>query len=224
MPEKSEKELLKDIFNALYDRFGPQEWWPGETRLEIMIGAILTQNTNWGNVEKAISNLKERVPLKVREILKIKDELPDIIRPAGYFRIKAERLINFLEWLEERGGEVKLDSFKTQDLRKELLSIKGIGPETADSVLLYALNRSVFVIDAYTRRIFERHQIIPKNVSYEDIRTFFERNLPQDAKLFNEYHALLVRLGKTFCKKKPNCLECPLFPILGPPENLTKRG
>ncbi|MCJ7730025.1 MAG: endonuclease III domain-containing protein [Sedimentisphaerales bacterium] len=206
-------EQLNDIYNLLFARFGPQHWWPGDSPFEIIIGAILTQNTNWTNVEKAIANLKKAKVLSPAKLhhLDIK-KLADLIRPAGYFNIKAKRLNNFLDWLfENYAGQLKnLEDIPTDRLRSELLSVKGIGPETADSILLYALNRPVFVIDAYTARICSRHHLIDEGADYHQIQELFESNLPSDIRLFNEYHALLVRLGKDFCKPTPKCDTCPL--------------
>jgi endonuclease-3 related protein len=206
-------EQLNDIYNLLFARFGPQHWWPGETQFEIIIGAILTQNTNWANVEKAITNLKKANVLTSDRLhrLDIKN-LADLIRPAGYYNIKAKRLKNFLNWFADNYNLQlsRLESVPTDQLRSELLSVKGIGPETADSILLYALNRPVFVIDAYTARICSRHHLIDEGADYDEIKDLFESHLPADIQLFNEYHALLVRLGKDFCKPTPKCDTCPL--------------
>jgi endonuclease-3 related protein len=204
---------LNEIYNLLFARFGPQHWWPGETPFEVIIGAILTQNTNWTNVEKAIANLKAANLLTPDRLhrLDIK-KLADLIRPAGYFNIKAKRLKNFLDWFfENYSGQLKnLESVPADQLRLELLSVKGVGPETADSILLYALSRPVFVIDAYTARICSRHHLIDEGADYHQIQELFESNLPSDIQLFNEYHALLVHLGKDFCKPTPKCDTCPL--------------
>jgi endonuclease-3 related protein len=205
---------LKNIYNLLYARFGPQHWWPGDTHFEIVIGAILTQNTNWANVEKAITNLKKAKMLSPEKLLQLDSQkLAELIRPAGYYNIKAVRLKSFLNWLSENyAGKLKtLNKVPTDRLRLELLSIKGIGPETADSILLYALNRPVFVVDAYTARICFRHYLIEEGTDYHRIQELFESNLSADVKLFNEYHALLVRLGKDFCRPTPRCDNCPLF-------------
>jgi endonuclease III related protein len=209
-------EQLKEIYDLLYKRFGPQDWWPGDTPFEVIVGAILTQNTNWTNVEKAITNIKNAdllTPDKLHHLDITK--LAALIRPAGYFNIKAKRLKNFLDWFfENYSGELKnLEGVRTTDLREQLLSVKGIGPETADSILLYALNRPVFVVDAYTARICTRHHIIDDGADYHQIQETFESNLPSDLKLFNEYHALLVRTGKDYCKPTPKCEECPLNPL-----------
>ncbi|HUT29093.1 MAG TPA: endonuclease III domain-containing protein [Sedimentisphaerales bacterium] len=206
-------ETLAEIYQLLFDRFGPQHWWPGETQFEIMVGAILTQNTNWQNVEKAIANLKAADALSA-EALHHTDiaELAQLIRPAGYFNVKAKRLKSFIDWLfTSYGGELaKLERIDTDRLREELLSVKGIGRETADSILLYALNREIFVVDAYTARVAVRHSLIEPEADYEQLRDLFQSNLPQDVQLFNEYHALLVRVGKEFCRPKARCPACPL--------------
>ena len=206
-------EQLTEIYKLLSDCFGPRHWWPGETQFEIITGAILTQNTNWANVEKAIANLKSAHCLTPEKLHNLTDvQLAKLIRPAGYFNIKAKRLKNFLTWLFENyaGRPANLETLSTDRLRAELLSVNGIGPETADSILLYAFNREIFVVDAYTARIAVRHGLIESGADYEQLQYLFESNLPGDAKLFNEYHALLVSLGKNFCKPKPICAGCPL--------------
>ncbi|MBN1818639.1 MAG: endonuclease III domain-containing protein [Sedimentisphaerales bacterium] len=204
---------LMEIYNRLLDRFGPQHWWPGDTPFEVMIGAILTQNTNWQNVEKAIGNLKRADCLSVEAMHGLKPEqLAELIRPAGYYNIKARRLKNYLDWLFARfdGDLVRMESADTYSLREELLAIHGIGAETADSILLYALNRCVFVVDAYTCRVLARHGLLEPEAGYEQVREMFESALPPEAPLYNEYHALLVRVGKEHCKPKPKCSGCPL--------------
>ena len=202
------------IYRKMFDHFGPQGWWPGDTPLEIIVGAILTQNTAWTNVEKAISNLKRSGALKSpANIIKMSGKrLARLIRPAGYYNVKSQRLRNFFSFLSsEYGGSLgKMASQETGTLRKELLEVNGIGPETCDSILLYAFNRSVFVIDAYTKRIFSRHGFIKEDISYDEARSFFMSRLPDDRRLFNEYHALIVRLGKELCRKKPCCNQCPI--------------
>jgi endonuclease-3 related protein len=206
-------DTLSEIYKMLYDAFGPQHWWPGETSFEIMAGAILTQNTSWTNVEKAIVNLKSAGYLTPEALHRIDTaQLAELIRPAGYFNIKAKRLKSFVDWLfDNYGGELaNLQAINTSRLREELLAIKGIGRETADSILLYALDRPVFVVDAYTARITLRHRLIEPGADYEQLRQLFESNLPEDVKLFNEYHALLVRTGKEFCRPKARCSGCPL--------------
>jgi endonuclease-3 related protein len=204
---------LTEIYQLLLGRFGPQNWWPGETQFEIITGAILTQNTNWANVEKAITNLKSAhllIPEKLH-LLNV-SKLAELIRPAGYYNIKAKRLKNFIKWLFRNydGQLVNLKKTNTDQLRAELLAIKGIGPETADSILLYALDRPIFVVDAYTARVAVRHGLIEAEADYEQLQELFQSNLPRDSRLFNEYHALLVRLGKEFCRPKAQCRRCPL--------------
>jgi endonuclease-3 related protein len=207
------RETLTKIYQLLFDFFGPQHWWPGETRFEIITGAILTQNTSWANVEKAITNLKSAGCLTPEKLHNLDPtRLAGLIRPAGYYNIKAGRLKNFINRIfdDYDGNLTNLESISTGRLREELLTIKGIGRETADSILLYAFDRPVFVVDAYTARIMCRHELIEPDADYEQIREFFESNLPQDAPLFNEYHALLVRVGKEFCRPKARCPHCPL--------------
>ena len=207
------REQLTEIYRLLYEQFGPQHWWPGQTRFEVITGAILTQNTNWANVEKAIANLKSAEYLTPEKLHSLDHaQLANLIRPAGYFNIKAKRLKTFINWLfENYNGELtELESIDTDHLRAELLAIKGIGRETADSILLYAFDRPIFVIDAYTARTVFRHELIAPDADYEQLREFFESSLPADAQLFNEYHALLVKVGKEFCRPKARCPGCPL--------------
>jgi len=204
---------LEKIYQLLFDYFGPQYWWPGDSPFEIIVGAILTQNTSWTNVEKAIDNLKAADLLSAEKLHHLEiSELAELIRPAGYFNIKAKRLKNFINWLfESYNGQLEnLENLSTDCLRTELLCVKGIGPETADSILLYAFERPIFVVDAYTARIAVRHYLIESDADYEQLQYLFESKLPADVKLFNEYHALLVCLGKEFCRPKPLCSNCPL--------------
>ena len=206
-------KTLIEIYQILYDAFGPQHWWPGDSRVEIITGAILTQNTNWANVKKAINNLKAADCLAAEKLYHAElSQLAEIIRPAGYYNIKAKRLKSFLSWLfENYDGRLKsLESVNTEQLRAELLSIKGVGRETADSILLYAYDRAVFVVDAYTARIAIRHNLIDSDADYEQLKDLFESNLPQDIQLYNEFHALLVRAGNQFCKPRAKCPGCPL--------------
>lgn len=210
-------KILNEIYQLLFDRFGPQHWWPGDTDFEIIIGAILTQNTSWANVEKAIENLKSANLLSPEKIHKLGlPQIAQLIKPAGYFNIKAKRLKNFVSWLfENYNGNLKgLERIGTGQLRVELLAITGVGPETADSILLYALKRPIFVVDAYTARITVRHGLIELDAGYEQLRDLFRSNLPQDVQLFNEFHALLVKLGKEFCRQKARCSGCPLENLL----------
>jgi endonuclease-3 related protein len=213
-------ELLM-IHKKLYRCFGPQNWWPGDTPFEIVVGAVLTQNTNWGNVEKAIQNLKKQGVLSSRGIhgLSVK-ELASLIKPAGYFNVKAKRLRSFLDFLmnEYHGRMENMAREDLTQLRPKLLGIHGIGPETADSILLYALEKPIFVIDAYTKRILSRHGIMASDRSYAEFQELFQASLKRDLHLYNEYHALFVRVGKTFCRRtNPLCEKCPLhdMPLSG---------
>ena len=207
------REKLINIFDVLLKHFGRQHWWPADSPFEVMVGAILTQNTSWSNVEKAISNLKNAELLDARKMLRLDDvSLATLIRPAGYPNVKTKRLKNFLKfYIEEFGADAdKMRQESVSQLREKLLSVKGIGPETADSILLYAAGKPVFVCDAYTHRIFSRHAMLDENVSYDEVQALFMENLSHDEKLFNEYHALIVKAGKEFCKPRPKCDECPL--------------
>jgi len=209
-------KALLQIYQKMFDALGPRHWWPGETPFEVIIGAILTQNTNWSNVEKAIKNLKTAGKLSPEGIYELGvTELAKLIRPSGFFNVKAKRVKAFINWLFSRyeGNLSEMFAQDLQALRGELLSVKGIGPETADSILLYAGNMPTFVVDAYTHRIFSRHELIPEESTYDEMKSFFEENLPEDVQLFNEYHALLVNIGKTFCKTKKVCEPCPLKDI-----------
>lgn len=201
------------IYRVLYRTFGPQYWWPGDTPFEVMVGAILAQNTNWRNVARAIDNIKRAHLLAPQRLLKKRTLIPELIKPSGFYKIKSRRLITFLEYFVKNynGDVTKLKKKKSTVLRRELLKIKGIGYETADSILLYALSKPVFVVDAYTRRIFSRHKFFEYDLPYDEIRNAFERNLPRSLKIYNEYHALLVKLGKEYCRKnEPLCNSCPL--------------
>ena len=206
-------DKLMEIYNLLMDKFGPQHWWPGDSRFEVIIGAILTQNTNWTNVEKAIINLKNTDSLSPTKLFEMEtDLLAELIRPAGYYNIKAARLKSFLNWLNDN---YKLDVDALQnlppwDLREQLLAIKGVGRETADSIILYAYDKPTFVVDAYTCRILVRHGLIDSESDYEQTKDFFESSLPTETQLFNEFHALIVQTGKNYCKPKPKCQNCPL--------------
>ena len=202
-----------NIYQRLYRAYGPRHWWPGETPFEVMVGAILTQNTSWRNVEKAIQNLKAKKVLHMRGIHQLKrSHLASLIRSSGYFRIKADRLKTFVNFLVENyDGELKkMMKERLETLRQKLLRVRGIGPETADSILLYGLKKPIFVVDAYTKRILSRHGILSEKASYEEVQRFFMEHLPHEERLFNEYHALLVHFGKTLCKKTPKCDICPI--------------
>ncbi|GAB6041953.1 endonuclease [Endothiovibrio diazotrophicus] len=202
---------LRQVFDTLLAQHGPQHWWPGETPFEIMVGAVLTQNTAWSNVERAIANLVAHGKLDAASILDAPhDELAEWIRPSGYFNVKAKRLKSFCAWYVENGGFEALRQRETAPLREALLAVNGVGPETADDIVLYAFERPVFVIDAYTRRIFTRLGLGAPNEHYEEWRRFFEGHLPPEVAMFNEYHALIVNHGKDFCRPKPRCAECAL--------------
>ncbi len=203
---------MEAIFKRLYERFGPQGWWPGETKLEIVLGAILTQSTSWNNVERAIKNLKESGLLDFSSLLGCsEEELAEKVKPSGFSRQKAKRIKDFLNHVKDY-WDGDLEAFLSQpmdSLRRELLSIKGIGLETADSILLYAGNKPSFVVDRYTYRIMSRHGY-SKPFNYETLRSFFMEALDGDVNFFKEYHALFVRLGKDYCRAKPLCSGCPL--------------
>ena len=207
------KALLLNLFDRLLQAFGPRHWWPADSPFEVVVGAILTQNTAWRNVKKAISNLKNKGLLTPHDLNNLsQQQLANLIRPSGYYNMKAKRLKHFLDFLfEETGGD--LNSLLTRDmitLRYGLLSVKGIGPETADSILLYAGNKPSFVVDTYTKRILFRHKLVPEDVSYDETRNFFMDCLEPHVPTFNEFHALLVHLGHHFCRKrKPKCTACP---------------
>ena len=197
----------------MYQAYGPQHWWPGETAFEMMVGAILTQNTSWMNVEKAIDVLKRKGVLTPGGLHQLrKPALASMIRSSGYYRIKADRLKAFIDFLwEDYGGNIKrMGTRPLDELRDQLLQVKGVGPETADSILLYGLRKPIFVIDAYTKRILSRHGIISEKASYDEAQKLFMDHLPHEESLFNEYHALIVRVVKTLCKKTPKCGICPL--------------
>ena len=205
--------LLRRAYRLLFARFGPQHWWPARTRFEVMVGAVLTQNTNWKNVERAVDNLRAARLLTPRALAEASPaRVAERIRPSGYYNIKTRRLLALVHWIrEEYGGDLRrLFAEETATLRHKLLSVPGIGPETADSILLYAGNRPVFVVDAYTRRILSRHGLCTEEAGYHEIQALFERHLPRRVPLYNEYHALLVRLGKEHCTPRPACTGCPL--------------
>jgi endonuclease-3 related protein len=213
---KSIKILLMKIYSNLYKAYGPRHWWPGETSFEVMVGAILTQNTSWKNVEKAIQRLKAKEVLNTDGIHQLKkSQLASLIKSSGYYRIKADRLKTFVNFLFENydGNISKMREEKLETLRQKLIGVKGIGPETADSILLYGLRKPIFVVDAYTKRVLSRHGVVSERASYEEIQRLFMNHLPRNKRLFNEYHALLVHLGKRVCKKIPRCDICPLKSI-----------
>jgi len=207
---------LIDIYDRLYTAYGPQRWWPGDSEFEIIAGAILTQSASWSNVERALANLKAAGLLSPKGIEALSEsELAELIRPSGYYNAKARKLKAFVRILDERaGGDLeRLLALPTAELRALLTATYGIGPETADSILLYAAGRPVFVIDAYTRRTFSRLGLAPEMDSYDGWQSLFSESLPPDAETFNEYHALIVRHGKQVCGKRPLCHACPLSAI-----------
>jgi endonuclease-3 related protein len=205
---------LQEYYNALFRALGPQNWWPARTAFEVIVGAILTQNTAWANVEKAITNLRrERLltPASLERVPQIK--LARLIRSSGYFRQKAKKLKAFVKFLRcEYGGSLaRMFRAPTAQLREKLLAVHGIGPETADSILLYAGRHPVFVVDAYTKRIFTRHGLVTEKAGYEELRALFENTLSRDVQLYNEFHGLIVMTGKHWCRtKNPLCHACPL--------------
>ena len=213
-------ETLMAMYEAMRERFGPRGWWPvspdlpaGERKLEICVGAILTQNTNWRNVEKALANLAAAGCMSVAALAGLdRERLAELIRPAGYYNVKARRVGNFIDHVTGKFGgrlEAMLDR-PVAALREELLSINGIGPETADSILLYAAGKCTFVVDAYTRRVLLRHGLIDEGCGYEAIKSLFESHVPARTDLYNDYHAQWVAIGKTYCRPIPRCEGCPL--------------
>ena len=252
---KSTSQIVA-YYSALYARWGPQNWWPADSRLEVIVGAYLTQNTNWSNVEKAIANLRRAGVLSVQGLRRISlRRLETLVRPSGYFRQKAKKLKTFVRFLGKHysGSLDRMLAQPTSKLREELLALNGVGPETADSILLYAGNHPVFVVDAYTRRVLERHGLITKKATYEEIRALLEQTLSnatgQDlaferrgadprhpvsrmsrrgsrsdlAQHYNELHALIVRVGNQYCRSTPRCEECPLKEFLSS-QITTRRG
>jgi endonuclease-3 related protein len=211
-------KMLSEVYRRLFDIFGPQHWWPADSPFEVMVGAVLVQNTNWRNVEKAIDNLRQADLLEPHALADLPpDELEDLVRPTGYFRVKARRLHNLLEFFVNRydGSLEAMFATGVSSLREELLGVDGIGPETADSILLYAGKLPVFVVDTYTHRVLARHGWIGFDADYHAIQDFFQSSLPDDVSLYNEYHALLVRVGKEYCRKSnPRCDRCPLRELL----------
>ena len=205
----SNRIRLETLYNRLYKSYGPQHWWPADTPFEIMVGAILTQNTAWTNVEKAIANLKKAEALNVHSILELNEQtLAELIRPSGYFNVKAKRLKNYTNWFAKQGRLNKLKQQDDQLLRQQLLSVNGIGPETADDILLYAFHRPIFVIDNYTRRLLKTLKIIKGDEPYEELRGLFESSLKPDVTLFQEYHALIVKHAKQRCLAEADCPHC----------------
>ena len=210
----SNPAFFHQVFTLLLKEYGEQNWWPADTPFEVMLGAILTQNTSWTNVERAITALKEVCELTPAGILSLTlEQLQDAIRTSGYYRQKSLRVQGFCRFLmEEYGGDIsRMDGIETGELRARLLSFKGVGPETADSILLYALNRPIFVVDTYTIRLFSRLGLCEEIVKYNQVQSLFMDKLEHDALMFNEYHALIVKHAKEKCRKRmPECVECPL--------------
>ena len=212
--EKQTAQWLSTAYQAMNDHFGNLNWWPGDSPVEVIVGAILTQNTAWQNVEKAIANLKAARLLSANALIAISESnIAELIRPSGYYNVKARRLKSFFIFLQDcfHGNLDVMFGEETRTIREKLLQVKGIGEETADSMLLYAGGRPVFVVDAYTRRILMRHGVIREGLAYGDIQRLFMKHLALDASLYNQYHALLVNTGKNYCSKtKPRCQACPL--------------
>ena len=206
------RRRLTSVYQRLLATYRPQHWWPADSPFEVMVGAVLTQNAAWANVERALANLKRHRCLSAPGILDLDQErLADWLRPSGYFNIKAGRLRNFCQWYCNAGGVRRLRRRDTASLRRQLLSVKGIGPETADDILLYAFERPVFVIDAYTRRLFSRLGLFTGTESYDAMRMAIESALGADVALFNEYHALTVRHAREVCRVRPRCNDCVLL-------------
>lgn len=204
-----DRDYLAAVYRGLFAAYGAQHWWPAESPFAVMVGAVLTQNTAWTNVERAMARLMEQIPLTAEAILALDQEaLAEALRPVGYFNIKARRLRAFCAAYLEQGGFEAWARFETPALRRRLLAINGVGPETADDMLLYAFERPVFVVDAYTRRLFVRLGVLVGDEDYERIRHGFEAALGADPVLFNEYHALIVHHGKHRCRPRPRCDAC----------------
>ncbi len=210
---RENKKILVKMYQKLYQTIGPRHWWPADSPFEVVVGAILTQNTSWKNVEKALGALKEKNILDPLQLYKVDEQyLATTITSSGFFNIKSKRIKSFINFLFEQyqGSLEKMFSEKLTLLREKLLAINGIGPETADSILLYAGGKPIFVVDAYTKRILLRHKVISPRARYSEIQELFMNNLKADVKMFNEYHALLVYIGKYYCKRVPQCKSCPL--------------
>ncbi len=204
---------IEELYERLWTRYGPQHWWPASSRFEMIVGAVLTQNTAWVNVEKALTGLRSRGLLSIRALSRLScEEMAPLLRSSGYYNQKARRLRAFLDFLNDRynGTLQSLDRLETGRLREELLQLHGFGRETVDSILLYAFQRRVFVVDAYTRRIFSRHGYCSAEVGYEELRSWIEARIPAETAYYNEFHALIVAVGKTHCRPSPRCHGCPL--------------
>lgn len=216
-------QILMRVYREFRSRFGPRHWWPAETPFEVCVGAILTQNTSWKNVSRAIENLKAAQALELVPMHRMQtSQLAELIRSAGYYNVKATRLMNFVNHvMDNYGGDLaSLFSRPTEALRQELLTIKGIGKETADSIMLYAAQKPVFVVDAYTKRVLSRHGLISEKADYDSIQDLFHENLPHEISLFNDFHAQFVAVGKYYCRKTPKCVDCPLesFQVMKHPD------
>ncbi|HLY63764.1 MAG TPA: endonuclease III domain-containing protein [Terriglobia bacterium] len=211
---------LLAFYDKMLSEFGPQGWWPARSRLEVIVGSILVQNTAWQNAALALKHLRARGLLSLTRLRKAsRTEIEICVRPAGFFRQKAGTIRNFLDWLEVacQGSLGKMFELQPEEARQRLLGIKGLGPETVDAILLYAGGHPFFVADSYTRRVLARHKIVGGKANYDQVQRFLHRHLPPDPDLFNEYHALLVEVGKRHCKRpSPECLDCPLEGFLGP--------
>ena len=216
--ETPARQLLSGYYASLLKRFGPQQWWPARTRLEVILGAILTQNTAWHNATLALRKLRQGGLLSWRGLRAAGlDRLERCVRPAGFYRQKARTIRNFVDWLEREysGSLTRLFSLPADELRRQLLGLQGVGPETADAILLYAAERPHFVADAYTRRVLARHGVIAAQADYQQTQEFLHTHLPREATLFNEFHALLVEVGKKHCApRSPSCPGCPLEEFL----------
>jgi len=207
-------EPLHALYQALRDAYGVQPWWPADSAFEVVVGAVLTQNTAWSNVEKAIDRLKARGLLSLSALLASDhDLLAETIRPSGYFNIKARRLRNLCRFIDRQGGLDAFAQLPLDEQRTGLLAVNGVGPETADDILLYALQRPVFVIDTYTRRLLGRFGLAHGDESYEELRSAFERALPASVELYQQYHALIVMHAKDTCRKTPACDRCALLTL-----------
>jgi endonuclease-3 related protein len=214
--KRTTHDILMQFYDAMAGAYGKQYWWPADDPFEVMVGAVLTQNTNWKNVEKALDNLKAAEvmdPFKMHALSQA--SLASLIKPAGYFNVKSKRLKNLLAWFcdQHDGSFEAIAQYHTYALQEELINIKGVGRETADAIILYAFNKPTFVIDRYTHRILTRHGLIDMEATYDDMKQLFEGCLPDDLALYNEYHALIVQVGKNHCKPKAKCEGCPLAPF-----------
>ena len=216
MQENADVKLVHWVYRRLYRAFGKQHWWPAKTPFEVIVGAILTQGTAWSNVEKSVRALREKKALVPERLYSMKSNvLSKTIRSSGFFNVKTRRLRNFVSYLFDRwdGDLHKMFQTPAPFFRREFLTISGLGKETVDSILLYAGNRPIFVVDAYTRRIFSRHGLLRGDEKYDEIQNYFMESLLPESRLFNEYHALLVEVGKRYCRTSPLCQECPLDPL-----------